>query len=381
MKIAILSSAHKYNDDRLYYHFSKALAAKGHEVLIITSECNMEVKDAISISSFNGINYPKIKKIKTYIHKLSNFDPDKIICLEPLTIIAANKYSKKNKTPVIYDITEWYPSKSMLQNHITIMKYLKFILYSLLFIYSCFLADGYIYGEYYKELLPKKLFPKKKSIQISYYPKKEYFKIKKPLIENNLLRFCYTGKLNEEKGLINFLNVLKELIKNNNKLHIQVKLIGEFDPIEKDKCISIIHELDENIHVSFFGFQELTKYIQMINDTDVFFDLRAIDFVNSHSLPIKLFYFMGLHRPVIYSDLKAIRKEVEIKDFGYLVNPKDTKKIAKHISNYQNDNALYYHHCCKSKELFEKKYNWNLLEKKFIDFIEKFDHNHAKSIT
>ena len=372
MKIAILSSAHKHNDDRLFYHFSKSLSQKGHKVYIITGDCDLETKDTITISSFNGKNYSKREKIETYVDKLFNIVPDTIICLEPITIIAAKKYSGNKNTPVIYDITEWYPSKSILQNHLFILKPFYFILYSMLFIYSCFLADGFIYGEYYKGLLPKKLFPKKKNIQISYYPKKEYFTIKKPSIKSNSLRLCYSGKLNEEKGLINFINVLQELLNTNNKLQIQVQLIGESDPTEKDNTLKLLHELDKNIHVSFFGFQELEKYIQLINNTDIFLDLRAIDLVNSHSLPIKLFYFMALQRPVIYSDLKSIRKKVEINNCGYLVDPKNTKKIAELISNYQNDDTLYSSHCTNAKELFTKKYNWSILEKTFISFIENF---------
>lgn len=374
MKISILSSAHKYNDDRLFYHFSKTLSAKGHLVNIVTSDNDLNITGNISISSFNGSNFTKRKKIDTYINKLSNFNPDTIICLEPITIIAAKKYSKKYKNiHIIYDITEWYPSKSMLENHKFFKRHLYFSLYFLIFIYSCFLADGFIYGEYYKGLLPKKLFPKKKNIQISYYPKNEYIQSKKMNIHKDLLRLCYTGTLSDGKGLMNFLAVLKQLIYSNNELNIYVKLIGEFNPLlEKEKFLKSINELDGRIHISFYDFQELTKYIKLINDTDVFLDLRSIDFVYSHSLPIKLFYFMALQRPVIYSDLKAIRKEIETKDFGYLVNPKDSKKIADLINNYQNNQTLYRSHCSKARNLFELKYNWEILEEKFIDFVEDF---------
>ena len=260
----------------------------------------------------------------------------------------------------------------MLRNHKFIKMYLYFLLYFLIFIYSCFLADGFIYGEFYKGLLPKKLFSKKKNIQISYYPKKEYLQSEKPNIYKDLLRLCYTGTLSDEKGLMNFLDVLKQLILSNNKLIIYVKLIGEFSPLEKGKYLKAINELDERIHISFYDFQELTKYIQLINETDVFLDLRSIDFVNCHSLPIKLFYFMALQRPIIYSDLKAIRKEIETKDFGYLVNPKDSKKIAGLINNYQGNKTLYLSHCSKARNLFELKYNWQIQEEKFIGFVEDF---------
>lgn len=372
MRISILSSAHKYNDDRLYYHFSKSLSDKGHIVNIVTSDTYFEEAGNISISSFNGLKHTRKGKIKIYINKLSHFDPDIVICLEPITIIAAKRYSKNKNISIIYDITEWYPSKYQLKNHFFALQFLLFLFYFFLFIYTCFLVDGFIYGEYYKGKLSKKLFPKKKNIQISYYPNKEYIERNTPAIQNNSLRLCYTGSLNTEKGVINFLNVLKELINTNNELEINVKFIGEFDSKDKDICLNKIRNLDKNIHVSFFPFQELTNYIKLINDTDIFLDLRSLDLINSHSLPIKLFYFMALQRPVIYTNLKAIKKEIEIKSFGFLVNPKDSKKIAKIINTYQNDNVQYISHCTRAKDLFELKYNWNILEGKFIHFIEGF---------
>ena len=184
---------------------------------------------------------------------------------------------------------------------------------------------------------------------------------------------CYTGTLSIEKGLINFLEVLKELVHNNNELKIDVKLIGSFDLADKEECLKRINEVDSRIHISIFKFQELTKYIQLIQDTDIFLDLRSLDWINSHSLPIKLFYFMALQRPVIYSDLKAIRKEVEIKSFGSLVDPKNSKKIAEIINNYQKNKNLYNSHCSHAKDLFELKYNWKVVERKFISFVKSFN--------
>lgn len=82
---------------------------------------------------------------------------------------------------------------------------------------------------------------------------------------------------------------------------------------------------------------------------------------------------MALQRPVIYSDLIAIRKEIDIKEFGYLVNPKDAKKIVQLIQNYQENKTLYLSHCANARNSFESNYNWSAIETKFIDFIENFN--------
>lgn len=372
MRISLLSSAHKYNDDRLYHHFAKTLTQKGNLVNIVSSDYDIETKGEISTSSFNGVKFSRKEKIEIYIKKLSNFNPDIIICLEPIPIIAAKKYSRNKNIKIIYDITEWYPSKNQIQKYPFGIKWFYALMYFVVFLYSCYLSDGFIYGEYYKGIIPKKLFPKKKSIQISYYPKEEYITKTKPNLNNDVLRLSYSGTLSKEKGFVNFLNVLKELIHNDDNLKICIKIIGEFNQNEKNECLRLVNEFDKNINFSFFDFQELTKFIELVNDTDVFLDLRSTDFINSHCLPIKLFYYIALQRPIIYSDLIAIRKEIEVENFGYLVNPKDSKKIAYLINNYQNNQTLYLSHCSNARNLFELKYNWQIQEGKFIGFIEDF---------
>jgi len=370
MKITILSSAHNYNDDRLYHHFAKTLVQKKHRVHIVTSESDFETEGEISISSFKGLNFNRKQKIDIYIEKLSQFNPDVIICLEPLTIIAAKKYTKNKNVKIIYDITEWYPSKNLLEKHPYVLRIFYAIPYFIVFLYSCSLSDGFIFGEYYKGRIPKKLFSKKKSVHISYYPKKEYILKTEPNISNNLLRLSYSGTLSKDKGLMNFLNVLKELIHNNVNLKIQVKIIGKFDPKEKETFLKLINKLDDKVTFTFYDFIELSKYIKLINDTDVFLDLRAANFMNSYDLPIKLFYFIALQRPVIYSDLIAIRKEIDIKKIGHLVDPTDAKKIAQLIKNYQENEISYISHCTNARNLFETKYNWTAIETKFTNTIE-----------
>jgi glycosyltransferase involved in cell wall biosynthesis len=74
-------------------------------------------------------------------------------------------------------------------------------------------------------------------------------------------------------------------------------------------------------------------------------------------------------RPVIISDLKAIRKETEINKFGFLVKPQDSESIVQIISGYLNDQDLYYQHCKNARVLAEEFYNWEKIEPQFINFI------------
>src|SRR5665648_224273 len=120
MNISFLTSGHEPYDDRIFYHMAKSLSVNSNNVEIVSSKINLiEVADGIKINCFDGDNLAKRDKIGQFVKRLSLFTPEIIICSEPLTVLAAKKYSKKQygKIRIVYDITEWYPSGKNLAVH------------------------------------------------------------------------------------------------------------------------------------------------------------------------------------------------------------------------------------------------------------------------
>ncbi|MEF9480459.1 hypothetical protein OWR28_24725 [Chryseobacterium sp. 1B4] len=106
-------------------------------------------------------------------------------------------------------------------------------------------------------------------------------------------------------------------------------------------------------------------------DADLCFDLREINFENNHSLPIKLFYFMGAGKPVIYSDLKGIRKHMGELSFGSLADPHNADGISDIIIDYIRNPELYHAHALNAVKEFKEKYNWEMIKDSFVDFVKK----------
>ena len=168
------------------------------------------------------------------------------------------------------------------------------------------------------------------------------------------------------------MKVLEGLSRENKERTFQVKIIGRYETQQdQNECKPLIDRLDENIVISFHEKQPLMQFLELISDTDIFLDLRSDDFENNHCLPIKLFYYCALGRPVIFTNLKAIRREVEVQKFGYLVKPDNTEQIVKIISMYLTDNRLYNNHCSNARSLFEINYNWKKIEPELLDFIDE----------
>jgi len=375
MNISFLTSSHQHFDDRIYHHLADSLSKKGHSIEIVSSLSKLRVESKISINSFEGSSITKREKIKLFAKKLHSFKPHIIICSEPITILAAKKYTKKTNAQIIYDITEWYPSKKHLRNHSKKTRGFHFLKYLLFNIYASFNCHGFIFGEYYKSKPYKFLFPNTAFTFVPYYPKLSIIQAVKPILKPNTLRFSYSGKISVEKGFTNFLAVLNLLSKQHPKLLIIVKIIGWYNPKEKFMLQKAVKELQNKIKFTIYEPQELQTYIKLINDSDIFIDFRSTDFENSHCLPIKLFYYLALERPVLFSNLKAIKKEVAIEQFGYLVNPTDTQKIVDLINAYIKVPNLYSTHCKNAKTLFKTMYNWEKIEAQFINFIENFEKN------
>ena len=115
--VAFLTSTHSPFDDRIFYHQAKSLAKTFKVVIVSSAETKSVTIENVSIVSDNSYDSDKKKKIEFFKQTLSQFNPELIICSEPLTIIAALKYKKTapQKVKIIYDVTEWYPSKKNLE--------------------------------------------------------------------------------------------------------------------------------------------------------------------------------------------------------------------------------------------------------------------------
>ncbi len=370
-KIALLNTWHNSYDDRVFYHQAKSLAESGYTVLIISAKEEMvEEHGNITINSFNGSNLNRNDKIKKIIDYLEAFSPVCIICDSPLAVTASYKYKKNHPVKIVYDITEWYPSKIHLQYTKGLKKLFRFFALVLVNLSAGLKSDSFIFGEYYKSIEYRMLFRWKPYARIPYYPDTDYiqyFPLEEIKTEINLL---YSGKINADKGIDTVIKAIKQAAVQCPEIQFKLKIIGNFPTTEDQSCFSnLTARLTTNIHISIVDSLPFPEFCKTIGDTHLFFDLRKRDFENTHCLPIKLFYYLGCGRPVIYSDLKAIRKEVMNINFGYLCNPNDIHSVAGHIMDYINQPGLYTEHATNALNISKAKYNWNAIENDFISFI------------
>jgi glycosyltransferase involved in cell wall biosynthesis len=371
-KVLFLTTSHSYNDDRIFYHQAKTLRDNGYEVKICSLYADYKgTIDGIEIESYGILEESIENKMETFRKVCDSFQPRIIICSEPLAVVASKKFVKENKVSCIYDVTEWYPSMSMLQNYRFPAKIFQAVKFSLIQLYAGFLSTHFIFGETTKKFPLAYFFGFKKQMILPYYPDSAYIKESIKGLEPNTITLCYTGQISKDKGIENFFNAIDKLRQKLPAIHIRILIIG-----------STVQESDELYFSSLlkkYSFDDIEirkptrfeRFTEAFADADLCFDLREINFENNHSLPIKLFYFMGAGKPVIYSNLKGIRKHMKKLSFGSLVDPNNVENISKIVINYIRNPELYHSHALNARKEFKEKYNWNVIKTAFIDFVKR----------
>ena len=374
-RILFLTTAHQFDDDRIFFHQAKTLVKKGFSVKICSLSSEYHgILDGIDVESYQAIHLSIQEKKKILQDVCFSFQPDSIICSEPLAVIAARKFTKKHHAAIIYDVTEWYPSFRMIASYSFLGKLFHAFKFFFIQCYAGWLSSRFIFGEYSKRFPLYYFFPFKKSILLPYFPDEEYIDENRNAFSPNKIKLCYTGNFTVDKGIVNFLNAADSFRKRRPEIKISLLLIGAPPSENNQKFFNYLLQKYDFDDVEIKKPVLFKNFTSSFSDADICFDLRKKNFENNHCLPIKIFYYAASGKPVIYTNLKATRAFVDVCEFGYLVHPEDPEEIGDCIETYINNPNLYNKHSQNAKILYTKKYNWKIIEDSFVNFIKDSVH-------
>lgn len=368
-RIAIITSSHSPYDERIFWKFGKTLC-KCFDICIISSQEDADTyNETIRIIGFAGIQKP-VTKIKRFYSHLSDFKPDIIFCAQPLTILAARRFKKKNKTAkIVYDVTEWYPENiaSKLRGLKKVYKY--FIMF-LMNIYTSNLCDWIVLGEFKKLRRYILIAPFRNKTIIGYYPVLQYFNYSPPSINDNTITLCYAGVITFERGIIKLFEAAKELANKKSNLEVSLLIVGKFSYINEEKEFKSLIANENKVKVLFRNWTDYNRISETIKDADICFDLRKLTFIYKNSLPIKIFEYMACGKPFIYSDISQIRRELGDIKCGFLVDPNNIDTIVNKIINYLDDSSLLRSHSLEGRKIIENGKNWETESSKLLNLVD-----------
>lgn len=261
---------------------------------------------------------------------------DVIICDTPKAVLRNIGYAGT----VIYDVTEWYPSKKNLRPFRYWLRPVAAVYMGFLSLLAGVAANRFIFGEEDKGKPFRCLFPWKEYAYLPYYPSRKLFADVVDQREQNApLRVLYAGPLTEEKGYFRAVNVAEQA-------GVKLTVVGpeQYMPLEK-----------------------FCRYIQSF---DVALDLRDRDAENSRCLPIKLFYYWAAGVVPIYSDLDAIRKHIPDADNAVCLVKGEQEAITA-LTQLLNDSASWARYRQAGQQLHRDRYYWEAVEERLISIISQ----------
>jgi glycosyltransferase involved in cell wall biosynthesis len=370
-KIALLTVGHPPFDERIYWKFGSSISSNGYDTMIFCSTENINTqKDNISITGFKDDSLKRKAKLNKLFFLIDKFKPDLIICFEASAIIPAYKYKKStnNKCKIVSDITEWYPENVAFKKK-GLKRYLSYIILfaaNFLLVNRC---DFIIVGEKFKLRRYKLLAPFTPKAIIGYYPVLKFFKYSMPQKGQKAFTICYAGLINFERGIKMVVEAADKFAKLHKEIMVKLKVFGKFQLAEEENKFNLLLKERKDINIERIDWTSYDNISDNLSDVHLCLDLRKRNFIYNNSLPIKIFEYMACGKPFIYSDIKPIKRELNVNDFGVLVNPDNLEEIIKAIEKYYSDYELLIKHSQNSRKEIECCKNWETESRKLINII------------
>lgn len=374
MNIAIVTTGHPPFDERIFYKFAITLRQSGHNVSVISSRQEYSTEsDGIKVKGFDGSSLSKKDKAGSLLSLISEFKPSLVICCEPLAVLAAYRYKRKDNKAVkiIYDITEYYPHQNTLNQYSGIPRIIQYARLSLFNAYAANLADYLFIGEDGKAKLYDIIAPFRKKAIIGYHAPKKYFNYYPPAYDGKNLTLCYAGSNSESSGFRRFTVLIKMAARRYPDKTFTAKVIGMDPEGGNDKGLESI----SNIRTIFTGRTNYLNYPSKFEGVDICIDLRDKNSIYNRSLPIKVFDYIACGKPFIFSDLDSFEGYDDLKNAGLMVDPEDQESALKRISLYLDNPEKLKEDSLMARSLFEEKYNWENIGEKMMGLIESLFFN------
>lgn len=251
-----------------------------------------------------------------------------IICDTPKAVLRNIGYGGR----VVYDVTEWYPSKKNLRPYSRWMRPFAAVAMVLLSVAAGICADRFIFGEKDKGKPFRWLFPWKKYVYLPYYPSRTLFEHVQARATHAPMKVLYAGPLTEEKGYFRAVEAAK-------LAGVELTVIGPEQ------------------------YMPLDEFCHYISDFDVALDLRDRDAENRRCLPIKLFYYWAAGVMPIYSDLDAIRQHIPDAEEAMMLVKNEQEAVAA-LTRLMNDPMLVEQYRKKGMHLHQERYYWEHVEER-----------------
>jgi len=367
-KVCIITTVHPPFDTRIFHKQAKTLVEAGYDVTLIAQHDKSETVDGIDIiplpepenrfSRIFGLSWRAFWLARRQKADIYHFHDPELIPIGVLLKLF-------NGSKVIYDVHEDVSKQILTKSWVpgSLRKPLARI-YSFTETISSRIFDGIVVAT---ESIAEN-FNRDEAVVVHNYPRLEML----PKFPENgnkkdevVTTLIYVGGITKNRGIKEAISALSFIDKHKS---IKFNLVGKFPDSNFKEEIQALPEYEHVQLVGWLPWEEAWGKAQRASIGIVTF-LPMPNHVNA--LPNKMFEYMAAGLPVIASDFPLWREIVAGNNCGLMVNPEDSRDIAKAIEYIIShpDEAKEMGH--NGRKAVEEKYHWNQEGEKLKNLYDK----------
>lgn len=373
MKICILTNSHHTTDVRLFYKIARSLAKLGDVFLISTSGVRNEqinpyqmVVDTESKWFALTLLYRKAKKI----------NPDVVICVEPLTVIAGLALRRSCRAKVVFDVHEFFAdafAERFPKPFCWVMKEL-YLLFER-WLQSKVDATIGVSDEILDQLVSPQV--RDHALTIPNYPVKNVWDYSCEM-PAELSAICeldfdliYIGGLTPDRGLFKMLKTASLLKKEFPSFNMLI--LGKFfSPEIEAEFNKLLTEMNLNAIVYHQNWLPAEKIGLLLKRSKI--GLWVFNPRNRRmrkALPLKVLEYLAAGLPVVSIGTPQMRDLIEKNRLGVCCEFQSAA-IAKAAASILRLPASEYQEMSqRAKNLIDTQYNWEAIEPRLLSLIER----------
>jgi len=361
-KICHISIGHNPDDDRIYYKELRSLAKIYRDVHFIAPDRKSPPSDGIikfHLFPFsknvlrNAISALRIAtSVKADIYHIHEFE------FLPFALVLKLKYRRK----VIYDAHEsvfyYFPDFSRKPRLFT----LPVGVISQLLEWFCIMFVDFVITV--TPWIKKDLQRFNKKISIIYnYPIKEFFRTMHSSKRKNKT-VLYHGQLSHARNIESIIKAFPHVIKRIPDAELKIVGYGPEHYVKKLKELIKCNNLEG--YVKIFPPIDYKEIPSLISEATIGLSSMFPNKSFMRSIQVKIFEFMASGIPVLGCNTPANRYYIEKHSTGFVIDPPTPENIARHIIKLLLNPGLVVTLGKNGVEAVEKKFNWNLMEKRLF---------------
>ena len=170
-----------------------------------------------------------------------------------------------------------------------------------------------------------------------------------------MLRFCEGNTKGKTKEML----TLDEVIKKMPNVHFYWVGDGQY----KTKILEKLEKYENFHYLGFISYPD--KVREYLTEIDIYALPTGMD-----TTPLSCREAMAMEKPIIASNVGGIPEMIYHEKTGLLVNEGDDKTWVKHIQKLIDEKEFAVRIGKASRELILKKFNWDIVAKKFVDAVQ-----------